>query len=144
MKMLKYAGLAASSLLIVSILAITGCKNKTQKPADSNAVKQAVGTGQRRPIDQINALSDSNEVAATVNGFNITEGQIRKEINKTIEPEIERLKKGSGGQPASADVITMVVNSYMKQLRDPVLERMILRNLLDPKVKDAGRRRQKL
>jgi peptidyl-prolyl cis-trans isomerase C len=139
MKTLKYAWLLAVCFLTISFLAASGCKQKPVKPApDSNAVKTPVGTGQRRPIDQIAAMPDGNEIAVTVNGVDIKEKQVQDEIQKIIAPEIERIKKGTGASAANADTINMVINSYTKQLREPVLQQFIIRNLLDPKIKDAN------
>jgi peptidyl-prolyl cis-trans isomerase C len=68
---------------------------------------------------------DSNEVAVTVNGVAITEGQ----IDAKIMPRLARL--GNQLTPAMAE-------QYKSRMRTQMLEGMILERLLDEHVKKAG------
>ncbi|MEJ2647198.1 MAG: peptidylprolyl isomerase [Sedimentisphaerales bacterium] len=129
MKKLHYVSAVLASLLVVSILVITSCKNKTPQPAETNAVSALPGTtGARRPIDI--KLADPNAVAATVNGVEIRE----KELQDIIAPEINRLKN----DPAAATLPAESLNTYISQIRADALQQTILRRLLDPKLEDAN------
>jgi peptidyl-prolyl cis-trans isomerase C len=68
---------------------------------------------------------ESNDVAVTVNGFVITEGQ----IDERIMPRLARL--GSQLSPAMAE-------QYKSRMRAQMLDGMILEHLLDEQVKKAG------
>lgn len=69
-----------------------------------------------------------DSVAVTVNGVDITEGQIEAQM----KPLLERMSGQAAQLPPS------FVEQYKKQLRQQTLERMIVERLLDEKVKDAN------
>jgi len=71
------------------------------------------------------SATDSNEVAVTVNGVTITEGQ----LDAKIMPRLARL--GSQLSPAMAE-------QYKSRMRAQMLEGMILERLLDEQVTKAG------
>jgi peptidyl-prolyl cis-trans isomerase C len=129
MKKLKYLSAALAFLLVISVLVITGCKNKNPQPAETNAVSAIPGTtGGRRPLDI--KLADPNSVAATVNGVEIKE----KELQEIIAPEIDRLKDNASASTLPAESL----NAYISQIRADALQQTILRRLLDPKLEDAN------
>lgn len=94
----------------------TGEVNKPQ-PAppkvDVNAAKPSI------PVE-----TDPNSVAVTVNGINITEG----EVDKLIEMQL-------AGSPKQSPEI---VRQYKKMLRPEALNALIVGHLLDEKVKEAN------
>ncbi len=65
-----------------------------------------------------------DSIAVTVNGVNIKESQIQTEL----EPQIQKM---------AAQLPPAFVEQYKKQLRQQVLEKMIVEQLLDEKVKAA-------
>ena len=75
----------------------------------------------QRPVETEKV--DGNSVAVTVNGVNITEGQ----IEERIKPRIERV---------SAQMSPEIVRQYKRQLRRDALDVMIVEKLLDEKVKE--------
>ena len=66
-----------------------------------------------------------DSTAVTVNGVDITESQIEAEV----KPQLEKI---------AAQLSPAFAEQYKKQLRQQVLERMIIEQLLDQKVKAAG------
>jgi peptidyl-prolyl cis-trans isomerase C len=134
MKKLRYLVQIAAYIFIISALVISGCKSKKSGTTDSNTVKTGKTTnpitGERRPLDKIVSLADPNEVAATINGTDIKEG----EIQKIIAPEIDRIKEAPGASALPEETIS----TYVQQIRQDVLQQLIIENLLDQKVKDAN------
>ena len=121
-------------LFIISALAISGCKSKNSGTTDNNTAKSGKNTtpltGERRPLDKIINLADPNEVAATVNGIDIKEG----DIQKIIVPEIDRIKEA----PNTAELPEETLVAYVKQIRQEVLQQLIIENLLDQKIKESN------
>jgi len=68
---------------------------------------------------------DPNSVAVTVNGVNITEGQVQEKM----KPQLERMTKQMPPQ---------FIEYYKKQLKQQALNAMIVEQLLDKKVKEAN------
>lgn len=66
-----------------------------------------------------------DSVAVTVNGVDITEGRIEAEV----KPQLEKM---------AAQLSPAFAEQYEKQLRQQVIERMVIEKLLDQKVKEAG------
>jgi len=66
-----------------------------------------------------------DSVAVTVNGVDITESQIEAEV----KPQLEKI---------AAQLSPAFAEQYKKQLRQQVIERMVIEQLLDQKVKAAG------
>jgi len=131
MKKLRYLVQIAAYIFIISALVISGCKSKKSGTTDSKTGKTTTPvTGERRPLDKIITLADPNEVAATINGIDIKEG----EIQKIIAPEIDRIKESPGASALPEETIS----SYAQQIRQEVLQQLIIENLLDQKVKDAN------
>lgn len=130
MKKLRYGIAALACLSIISVLFVSSCKSKP-KPSDSNSVSAAnENPEQRRPIDKVINLPDANEVAATVNGVDIKEG----EVQEIIAPEIERINEVSSTQNVRPEIL----RAYMSQISDQALQQLIVQCLLIPKVKEAN------
>jgi peptidyl-prolyl cis-trans isomerase C len=68
---------------------------------------------------------DANSVAASIDGYNITEG----DITAKIKPQVEKMNKQL---PAA------MVKEYGKQLRQRALDTMVIERLLDGQVKTAN------
>ena len=67
-------------------------------------------------------------VAATVNGVDITEDLVQVEL----KPQLDRLTAGGQKLPPG------FAEQYKKQIRQQILERMVVEKLLDEKVKENG------
>ena len=121
-------------LLIVLALIISGCKDKAPQTTDSNTsdtkTTNITDTNQRRPLEDIVSIPESNEVAVTVNGIDITEGQ----INEIIAPQLEMFTNSIGSSSLPVDTL----NQYTKQLREQILQQLILKRLLDPMIANAN------
>jgi peptidyl-prolyl cis-trans isomerase C len=84
-------------------------------PAEANAPKSVLAA----------ATIDGNSVAATVNGRNITEG----EISARIKPQVDKMNQQLPAQLAQ---------QYEKQLRGRALDTMVIEQLLDEQVKASN------
>jgi peptidyl-prolyl cis-trans isomerase C len=107
---------------------------KTAAPAAPKAPTMPVAPEAKPPITEPNLpkpppapapAPENNEVAVTVNGSVITEGQ----LDARIMPRLARL--GSKLTPAMAE-------QYKSRMRGQMLEAMVLERLLDEQVKKAG------
>jgi peptidyl-prolyl cis-trans isomerase C len=103
---------------------------KTTAPAAQKAPAMPVAPEAKPPITEPNLpkpapAPENNEVAVTVNGSVITEGQ----LDARIMPRLARL--GSKLTPAMAE-------QYKSRMRGQMLEAMILERLLDEQVKKVG------
>ena len=115
-------------LSIISVLVISSCKNKKPATTDNNSVSSTLKMpGERRPLDKLIKMPDANEVAATVNGTEIKEGEIQEQI----APIIESIQSN----PNTSNLNAEAVNSYIRQKREEALQQLIIRCLLAPKVK---------
>jgi len=74
------------------------------------------------------AASDADNIAVTVNGVGITEG----EIEKLIAPQLAKIAKQAAQLPPAFAV------QYRKQLREQILERLVCAQLLEQKIKEAN------
>jgi peptidyl-prolyl cis-trans isomerase C len=82
----------------------------------------------KKDTDKSSTDSGADNIAVTINGVNILES----EINRLVEPQLERITKQSAQLPPS------FAEQYAKQLREQFIEQMIRRNLLDEKIKEAN------
>lgn len=102
-----------------------------QRPADTTeTIAQApVETVTQTPAETIdpNIAVESTEdsVAVTINGVDITEGQIEEKIKPQLDKVADRIPP-------------LAVEQYKKQIRQQALESMIVEQLLDEKAKDAN------
>jgi peptidyl-prolyl cis-trans isomerase C len=103
-----------------ALLACVGCREKSPSPTDTNTPQGETPT----PA----APSASDSVAATVNGVEIAE----KEIQALIQPELDRIAETAKQLPPQ------LVEQYKKQREQEALERLIVQQLLDAKVKEAN------
>ena len=133
MKNLEFYRRVFACLMIISVFVTFGCRDKSSDQTDSNTIKPTISDSSRpdgrRPLDSIN-LGDANQVAVTVNGVDIQEG----EINAIIAPQLEMLANSPGISDISADAL----NEDIKLFREEVLQQLIVKSLLDPKIKDAN------
>lgn len=128
------------SILVISLLLIcvAGCNDKAAKDTDMNQA-EPVASPEKTPIvipevpefvapeipaPPKAAKYNPQEVAVTVNGEDITEG----DIMKMLEPQ---LKKMAERAPAN------VLQQYKAQLRARVLENIILDKLMAVKIKES-------
>ena len=106
-------------LTILSFVFITGCRNKkTEQATDAN-------TNQPEPVV---LDTSSDEVAVTVDGYEIKEG----EINKLIAPQIELIAK------QNSQITPEFIEQYRGQIKDQALEKLIMEHLLDEKIKELN------
>lgn len=106
-------------LAILLVIANIGCKPKG--PEETGAEKTAAGAKET-------PKSDADKVAVTVDGVNITEG----DVQSLIKPQLDMIAAQSNQLPPT------MVEQYKKQLREDALEQLIRSTLLDQKVKDAN------
>jgi len=136
MKKVSYTRHALTLLLIASVIIISSCKDKSNNtPGTPGTTTSSQGTTptQRRQLDDMLKLADPNEVAATINGVDIKEG----EVEKIIKPEIDRVKASLLASPEPIPDEAMV-SDFMKQIRQEALQQLIIEQLLEEKVKDAN------
>jgi len=106
-------------LAILLVIANTGCKPKS--PEETGA-EETAARAKETP------KSDADKVAVTVDGVNITEG----DVQSLIKPQLDMIAAQSNQLPPT------MVEQYKKQLREDALEQLIRSTLLDQKVKDAN------
>jgi peptidyl-prolyl cis-trans isomerase C len=97
----------------------------TAKPAEAKPATKAVASKAPAPqasVPEANKPADANEVAVTVNGVNILEGQIAEKI-------VIKLKAMAPKTPPD------VVERYKKKFRQLTLDGMIVEQLLDEEAK---------
>ena len=70
----------------------------------------------------------ADDVAVTVNGVDITEA----ELQKLLKPQLEKMAQRAKKLPPS------IAQSLEKQIRQQILDQIIIRRLLDEKVKEAN------
>ena len=81
-----------------------------------------------KPEPPVEKAVDPNEVAVTVNGTEITEGK----LDTMIKTQLDRMAaQGKQIPPQFAE-------QYKKMLRQPIIEQMIVEQLMDAKVKAAN------
>jgi peptidyl-prolyl cis-trans isomerase C len=135
-------------LLIICAICGFSCRRKTpqagvSRPAPSpNEIKVKADVNKPAPSPketkletEVNAVepapaaeTDPNSVAVTVNGTNITEG----EIDKVLQPYLDAMAKQAQGQPPE------YMEQRRKLFRQQALEQMIIEQLRDEKAKEAN------
>jgi peptidyl-prolyl cis-trans isomerase C len=112
--------IAALLLFVIAILP-AGCK-KNEEPKTP-----AQGNGEVKSVAPAKAV-DPNATVATVNGTVIREKQVITEI----QPVLDEIAKTAQQLPPAW------IEQYKKQLRQRVIEKLVVKNLLDSKVKESG------
>jgi len=107
-------------LFLGALLSCVGCREKSPAPTDTNTPQPESPTAA--------APSASDSVAVTVNGVKIAE----KEIQKLIQPELDRIAEKAKQLPPQ------LVEQYRKRREQEALEKLIVQQLLDAKVKEAN------
>jgi peptidyl-prolyl cis-trans isomerase C len=82
---------------------------------------------QEQPEAEVLPTSPAEDVAVTVNGFDITEEDLEKEIKPRLEQMVARNKQ----------LPPFLIEQLKARMRAEALERMIVERLIDEKVKDA-------
>ncbi len=118
-----WLGIPVALAIFLGIVNVS-CKPKSPKESGT----QNPPAGQLPAGAKDISTSDPNKVAVTVEGVNITEG----DLQALIKPQLDMIIAQSKQLPAA------MVEQYMKQLREDGLEQLIRRTLLDKKVKDAN------
>jgi peptidyl-prolyl cis-trans isomerase C len=120
---MKNCFLKSRILFLVTLLSfvfITGCKDKnTEQTKDTD-------TNQPETVAVVDTSSD--EVAVTVNGFEIKEG----EINKLIASQVEMVAK------QNPQITPEFIEQYKNQLKEQVRDKLVAEHLLDEKVKELN------
>jgi len=117
--------LAISACLAILLIVVnTGCKPKSSKEAGADKTS----TGSLPAGAEDSAKLNADKVAVTVDGVDITEGQLQA----LIKPQLDVIAAQSAQLPPS------MVEQYKQQLREQGLEQLIRSALLDKKVKDAN------
>jgi hypothetical protein len=111
-------------LAIFLVVVNIGCKPKS--PKEAGADKSSTGNLPAGAEDTSKA--DADKVAVTVDGVNITEG----DVEALIMPQLDMIAAQSAQLPPT------MIEGYKKQLREQGLEQLIRSALLDQKVKDAN------
>jgi len=97
-----------------------------KKPAEKAATAIAVPAPKKaEPNMPAEKEPDANSVAVSIDGYNITEG----DVTARIKPQVEKMNKQL---PAA------MVKEYGKQLRQRALDTMVIERLLDGQVKTAN------
>jgi len=117
--MRSYLTISTWAVVFLAVFGLT-CRESGSANSDANTNEPGL-TAEYRP----QATGSGNPVAVTVNGIDIVES----DIEAHVKPQLERM---------AARVPPSFIEQYKKQLRQRVLERMIIEKLLDEKVKAAG------
>jgi len=106
------------------------CRRKPPEPTEVNKPQPGpgeVGVEAVRPEPSVPVETGPNSVAVTVNGVNITEGEVDKLINLQLAGMAAQTPKRS----------PEFIEQYKKMLKQQTLEMMIVGQLLEEKVKEA-------
>jgi len=124
-------------ITFIAVLSLACDESTSSNKADYNApaaVTEEAPAVTKAPVeitavDQAPAETDADadSVAVTVNGVNINESQ----LEKRLKPQLEQLTRQAGQLPPE------FIEQYKQQLRQKVLEPMIIEMLLDEQVKKA-------
>ena len=106
------------------------CRRKPPEPTEVNKPQPGpgeVGVEAVRPEPSVPVETGPNSIAVTVNGVNITEGEVDKLINLQLAGMAAQTPKRS----------PEFIEQYKKMLKQQTLEMMIVGQLLEEKVKEA-------
>jgi len=133
-------------IIVVVFFAVCGlsCKQKQSEQADTDIPQpaqtkietetkpEAVAKTEPETTTNLTELTAPEEpadsVAVTVNGVDITEA----EVQKIIQPQLERIAQQNKQLPPN------FAQAFEKQIRQQILEQLIVRQLLEEKVKEAN------
>ncbi len=110
------------------------CKPKSTEQADANKPQPEPVKIEAEAKADVNLIEPqapeepADSVAVTVNGVDITEA----ELQKLVKPQLERMAQQSKQLPPA------FAQTLEKQLRQQVLDGVIVRRMLDEKVKEAN------
>jgi peptidyl-prolyl cis-trans isomerase C len=108
------------------------CKQKSSEQADSNKSQPAPVKTEAETSTNLVELTAPEEpddgIAVTVNGVDITEA----ELQKIIQPQLEKMAQQNKQLPPS------FAQALEKQLRQQILDKMIIMRLLEAKVKESN------
>ena len=113
-----------AALAILLAIANVSCKPKSPKEAGTEKPSAAQPPGAAGDASKF----DPDKVAVTVDGVNITEG----DLHELIKPQLDVIAAQAKQLPPS------MLDQYKKQLREQGLEQLIRSTLLDQKVKGAN------
>ena len=111
-----------------------GCKPKATEQEDASQATSVVDVNKEASEGDIDALEaqateeSADEIALTINGVDITETKVQE----VLKPELDKLDKRPQKLPPA------IAQTVKKQLRQQVLEKIIIEHLLDEKVKEAN------
>jgi peptidyl-prolyl cis-trans isomerase C len=77
---------------------------------------------------QIKEPADTGDVAVTVNGVDLAESQ----LEELLKPELDRMAGNAASMPPA------IIQQMKRQLRDRILDRMIVEHLLDEQLRAAN------
>jgi len=110
------------------------CRPKSTEQADANKPQpepvkiEAEAETDVNLVEPLSPEESTDSVAVTVNGIDITEA----ELQKLVKPQLERMaQQGKQLPPAFTQTLE-------KQIRQQILDGIIVRRLLDEKVKEAN------
>jgi peptidyl-prolyl cis-trans isomerase C len=131
-------------IIVVVLFAVCGlsCKQKPSEQADTNIPEPAqtkIETETKtetktEPETSTNLIEltapekPADSVAVTVNGVDITEA----EVKKVVQPQLARMAQQNKQLPPA------FAQAFEKQIRQQVLDKMIVMKLLDEKVKETN------
>jgi len=118
------------------------CRSKSTEQADANkpqpgpakieaeakAETEAEAEASTNLVELTAPEEPADRVAVTVNSIDITEA----ELQKIIKPQLERMAQRAKKLPPA------IAQSLEKQIRQQILDQIIIRRLLDEKVKEAN------
>lgn len=103
---------------------LAACSTEPNISAESSEPKQSVESAQSNPPAETATVTEDEDVAVTVNGVNIYESRVGEKL------ETQLAKMASQMPPA-------MIEQVKPQLRQQVLETMVIEQLLNEKVKEA-------
>ena len=114
-------------LVVFTVVFSSGCE--PTDPAKTDSAKSESSAVTKAPVEtktetkaEAPAQTTVDSVAVTINGININESQIEAQV----KPQLERM---------AAQVPPAFVEQYKKQLRQQVLNKIIIEQLLDERIK---------
>jgi len=126
--MKKYVIISAYFVVFVSVAGLS-CRPKSPAEHDANEPESNIPAGFEVNFVEPGQVAETgpNSVAVTVNGVDMTEGQ----IEALIKPQLDKMAAQAAQMPPA------VLEQRKQQLKQMALESIIIMHLLDEKVKAA-------